>query len=333
MKLDVILPTYNRERLLRRALRSLRDAAKPEELDVAVTVVDNNSTDGTRAMVQAEIADFPVELTYLFEARPGKSHALNSAIASTDGDLVGMIDDDEEVDAGWFRCIAREFAEPATDFIGGPYRPRWGAPPPDWLPDGYRAAIGWVDGGDEVAVYGGGYEGMLMGGNAVIRREAIERAGPYATHLGRIGNGLLASEDEDMYERLLGAGARGLYIPDLIIYHFIPPERMTRRYYRRWAFWRAVSQGMLDRDRPANVAYLTGIPRHLFGSAARAALRTTTAALPGGGAKDFTDQLEVCTLAGFFYGKHLYRRGGHRPPLSRTAGSVKSSPVPVSRGA
>jgi len=43
MKLDIILPTFNRQGLLSRTLDSLLAADIPPGLDVRVTVVDNNS--------------------------------------------------------------------------------------------------------------------------------------------------------------------------------------------------------------------------------------------------------------------------------------------------
>ena len=42
MRLDVIVPTYNRQDLLPAALNSLFAAEIPAGLEVAVTVVDNN---------------------------------------------------------------------------------------------------------------------------------------------------------------------------------------------------------------------------------------------------------------------------------------------------
>ncbi len=169
--------------------------------------------------------------------------------------------------------------------------------------------IGWIEDGDRVLVYGENYDGVVMGGNAVITRAMLSKVGDYSVSLGRKGNRLLSVEDEDMTERLLAAGARGLYLPDLVIHHYIPPERLTKSYHRRWCFWRSVSLGVKDRERRAPVAYLAGVPRHLYGSAARGLLRMGRAAI--GKVKDpaasFSDELALWDLAGFFYGKHFYR--------------------------
>ena len=78
---------------------------------------------------------FDGRLRYLFEPTSGKPYALNTGIAATHGDLIGLIDDDEEVDEGWFECIAREFEVDSVDFIGGKVLPRWEAARPQWLFD------------------------------------------------------------------------------------------------------------------------------------------------------------------------------------------------------
>ncbi len=67
MTLDVILPTFNREALLRRTIDSLERARRPAGLDVRILVVDNASTDGTQALVREAAPRFGGRLTYLFE--------------------------------------------------------------------------------------------------------------------------------------------------------------------------------------------------------------------------------------------------------------------------
>src|SRR5688572_6362038 len=264
MLLDVIIPTYNRCLMLSRTLDSLLAAKMPLGLTVQVIVVDNNSVDATRNVVEQYSSRFTGRLGYVFEGRQGRSFALNAGLAAGSGDLVGMIDDDEEIDGGWFSTIYSVFNQARVDFIGGPYVPRWGADPPEWLPMNYLGAIGWIDGGEKVVPFDESYPGILMGGNAILTRSILNKVGCYNTRLGRNGTRLLAGEDEDMYQRLMAAGARGLYIPGLIIYHYIPPERLLKSYFRRWCFWRGVSAGLIDRERRMPVVYFGGIPRYLY---------------------------------------------------------------------
>ena len=148
----------------------------------------------------------------------------------------------------------------------------------------------------------------LMGGNAVVRREVFDQVGGYSARLGRSGKGLLSEEDAEFCRRLEAAGIRGVYVPDLVIHHYIAPERLTRRYHRRWAFWRAVSQGVLDRELREPVPYLLGVPRHRFGRAVRSLAEYLPQRLRRGRAGEaFARELALWDLVGFAYGKHMIR--------------------------
>ena len=319
LTLDVILPTLNRASLLERALRSLLTAKIPPALDVRITVVNNGSTDATGEVLARAQAAHPGRVQAIVERRRGKSRALNAGIAATGGDLVGMIDDDEEVAEWWYDEIGRAFRNPTLDFIGGPYVAVWSAPPPEWIPRDYLAVLGAVDNGREARPYDRSFPGILKGGNAVIRRRVLERAGAYAEYLGPTGEArLLSCEDDEMYQRLLEIGARGRYLPSLLIFHHVAAERLSPAYYRRWCFWRGVSRGLMDRAHPLPVSYLAGIPRFLYGRAARGVLnaaRTAARREPRG--HSLNDELALWDLLGYAWGRHIYTLMRYFPFPSR----------------
>lgn len=305
MKLDVVVPTFNRSALLTKTLLSLLRAPVPEGLEVSLVVVDNNSTDDTRHVVERMRASSSLPILYVHEQHQGSSATRNAGIAAGHGEIIGFIDDDEEIDQEWFRVVFREFADPATQFIGGPYLANWAAPAPAWLPPGYHAAIGHIPPKPR-SPFGEGFSANLMGGNAVVRRSVFERIGTYATHLGRGARGLLSEEDAEFCRRLHAASIHGMYVPDLIIHHYIPVERLTRKYHRRWAYWRAVSQGVLDRSLQEPFPYLFGIPRYRIGRALRSVLaypRHLLSRETQGQA--FADELAAWDLLGFIHGKHF----------------------------
>jgi len=324
--LDVLIPTHNRATFLENCIRSVINAQPAPGLSVHITVIENACTDNTAEIVRRLQAQYPRRITLITERRRGKSRALNAGIAATSGELVGMIDDDEEVDGRWLRVIEAAFVDPSLEFIGGPYVPVWASPPPDWLPDDYLAVLGAVDNGSEERPYDRGFPGILKGGNAVVRRRALQATGPYAEHLGPGSFARLFScEDEDMYLRLLELGAAGKYLPDLVIYHYISTNRLTREYYRSWCFWRGVSRGLMDYRHPLPVTYLAGIPRFLWGQAARAVGRL---ALSGGRRspkESFGDELRVWDVAGYFYGRHIYTLARFSPVKSRRRGESSTT--------
>ena len=310
MRLDVIVPTYNRQDLLPSALESLFAAEIPAGLEVTVTVVDNNSTDGTRGVIESFQKRFGERIRYCFESQQGRSHALNAGISATTGDLIGIIDDDEEIDANWYKTAFEAFKDSELDFIGGPYVPQWSIPPPEWMPSNYGSVVGSVNGGDKEVPFDHNYPGILMGGNAILRRSVFSKVGLYTTWLGSTDKGLLSGEDEELYSRLLAGGARGMYLPNLKIYHHVVPERLTKKYFRSWCFWRGVSLGLLERTRRQECAYFLGVPRWHYRSAARGLVSGVAGLLvnPKEARAAFASELALWDFLGLFYGRH-FRRG------------------------
>jgi glycosyltransferase involved in cell wall biosynthesis len=326
LRLDVLLPTRNRARLVRQAIESLLAARIPEGLSVKIVVIDNGSTDETPALLESLRTRHEGRIFVVFERRCGKSRALNAGIAATAGDLVGMIDDDEEVDGGWFAAVHRAFSsDPKLDYIGGPYVPVWAEKPPKWIPADYLAVLGEVGTGLTEQPFGTNFPGILKGGNAVIRRATLERVGPYAEYLGPAGPArLLSCEDEEMYHRLVNAGARGRYLPDLKVNHHVSASRLTPTYFRQWCFWRGVSRGLMDHARPLPVPYLAGVPRFLYGSAWRGLSKLAARVVNPSAKASLSDELKIWDLAGYFWGRHIYTLARFSPVRSRRSRTIRA---------
>jgi len=118
-----------------------------------------------------------------------------------------------------------------------------------------------------------------------------------------------------MYLRLLDAGARGQYLPDLVVHHYVHPDRLTRRYYRSWCFWNGASKGVLGRRHPLRVRQLAGVPRYAFGDAVRGLLRWGGAVVTYRPASmRMAGELPAWHLAGRIYGRYLQRHDVRRQP-------------------
>lgn len=75
MKTTVILCTYNRCQSLARALESAAALKVPESDMWEILVVDNNSTDKTREVVESFCGQYPGRFRYLFESQQiGRAH-------------------------------------------------------------------------------------------------------------------------------------------------------------------------------------------------------------------------------------------------------------------
>lgn len=97
MNFSVVMCTFNREAELRRTLDSFKPIAQADPRDWELIVVDNNSTDGTKAVCEEFKATLP--LRYAFEAKQGQAAALNHATRIAQGEVILFTDDDVDVDA------------------------------------------------------------------------------------------------------------------------------------------------------------------------------------------------------------------------------------------
>lgn len=286
----VLISTYNRSGLLHRTLESLRQQVSARNWDVIV--VDNNSTDETRQVIEAQAATFPVPLFYLFEPKQGKSVALNTGLQRTRADVVLFTDDDVLVDPGWLdaACDPME-TNTRLAYTGGPVRPLWEAEPPDWL-DQQRGDL-WgtlaiLDYGPAPFVFEA-RQRVPVGANMAVRRSLIEKIGGFHPDLGRRGNSLLGQEQAEFFARARAFGARGGYSPRMEVHHHVPAERLTRQYFRRWWYWKGVTRSHVDAMHGEtelglelkSVPYVAAVPRFVWGLIARAAVRAVVARVAG----------------------------------------------------
>lgn len=311
MRLTIVIPTYNRSQSLARTLRSLLTTTVPSGHQIRILAVDNRSSDNTKAVIQAFAGQTSGVVQYVAEHQnQGRSFALNAGIRASGDELLGFIDDDEEIDERWFEVIFDVFADPNVDYIGGRYLPLWESQPPDWVNHPHtRTAIGWADFGERRRLFSEpGFDALLMGGNSVLRRRCFDRVGLYSPLLGRTGNRLLAGEDADMHDRLIAAGLVGVYLPELIVHHHIPVQRLRRAYMRRWAFWSSVSDSIMLRGQSATAPQWFNVPRSLYVRAFQSPARWLRAIVGRRGAAEvFHHELTVWRFAGRFYGRNLRR--------------------------
>ena len=66
-----------------------------------------------------------------------------------------------------------------------------------------------------------------------LRRTALGRYGAFDPQLGRRGARLLGGEESDLFARLRRGGEQCWYVPGAVMYHIIPPSKLTRGYFDR----------------------------------------------------------------------------------------------------
>ena len=86
--ISVVIPTYNRCELLKRAISSVLNQTIRSK---KIIVVDNGSTDNTYEMISTL---FP-EITYIYEKRRGVSIARNLGIKNCNSQWIAFLDSDD----------------------------------------------------------------------------------------------------------------------------------------------------------------------------------------------------------------------------------------------
>jgi glucosyl-dolichyl phosphate glucuronosyltransferase len=330
----ILICTYNRAPYLAATLDSIGRTPVHPGFSWDVLVVDNNSSDTTREVVESRISRYPAPLHYLFEGQQGKSNALNTGMAAAHGAIIVFTDDDVQVGPEWLAAAVRPLLEStAIDYTGGPVRPTWDAPPPRWLdPSGnLGGTIAVKDHGSEPFVFEDRMKTPL-GVNMAVRRTLIETIGGFRPDLGRYRKALLGQEQAEFFYRSREAGARGLYVPTMVLDHVVPAARLTPSYFRRWWYWKGVSHARVHQLHGRTelnldvrrVPRLLGVPRYVFGSAAEHLLRWLRALV----ARDPVQRAEHWLSLVYYAG---YCREIWRPTtLGREGGSVPSYQSPVS---
>lgn len=254
-RLSIVIASYNRGTSLMRTLGSVVRQDLGPELWEAV-VVDNNSTDDTRELFAgfaAAHAEF--NLRMVGELNQGLSHARNRGIAESLGEYIAIIDDDEEVNAGFGHAYIDFFdRHPDVAAVGGKCIPHYEYRTPAWLsPLAERPISNPFDMGEREKPFRG--ERFPGGGNMAIRRSAVERYGAFNPELGRTGTKLMAGEEKDLFRRLQADGETIWYLPGAQILHIIPRERLTLGYLARVSRMVGVSERIRTRGN-GGTAYL-----------------------------------------------------------------------------
>ena len=201
---------------------------KAEGVRYEVIVVDNNSTDNTRATVESFIAKGHNDLRYVFESRQGIAYGRNAGIAAARGDIIAFTDDDVVATDNWIATIKRAFDEnPGVAYVGGKILPDWDEPPPSWLTVDHWWPLALLDRGDDRFVVNASNPLCLPTANASFRREVFPQIGLFLPEFS-------GREDHELFVRLWQAGGQGLYEPDLVVMARVQPERLRKSYHHRW---------------------------------------------------------------------------------------------------
>ena len=122
--ISIIVPTYNRSELLRRAINSLLQQETEGKFSYEIIIIDDASTDETREVIGKTIKRSPRLVRYVKGEGKGYTCALNRGLAESHGEWLALFDDDELADPDWLKELYTFAVHIGAQCVGGVPRTR-----------------------------------------------------------------------------------------------------------------------------------------------------------------------------------------------------------------
>jgi len=246
-KITVVICTHNRANLLLKAIHSINAAPSLSGSDISILVIANACSDDTLQKLQKLQTDsLQYPLTFEEEPTPGKSFALIRAVNLVPEGFICFIDDDHRVDKNYLTSIQNTINKsPKISMFCGPIFPDWTGLEPSWVHTQGKYKIF----PEPIPCFKIGSKATLItaetplpgGGTLIVKKELFAKIGHFSTALGPKGHNLVGGEDTDFVLRVLNAGEKILYVPDIIQYHYVDLGRLKLSYLILTSFQRTRS--------------------------------------------------------------------------------------------
>lgn len=252
VQLSIIIPTRNRDTLLRNTLESICKQTFPKT-DFEVIINDNGSTDDTKAVVESFASKIP-NLIYHYDAKPGLHVGRHNGYKLSRSEILVYADDDIEAFPTWLEGIYESFSDPNVMLVGGKDLPKYEQTPPFWVEEQWYkindighvyGALSLIDLGNEIIPISPFY---VYGCNYSIRKKIIKEAGGF--HPDGVPFSMIEYRGDGefyinkyIYER----GYKVIYNPKASVYHIVTKDRMTIDYLKRRAFRAGVEKSYADK--------------------------------------------------------------------------------------
>ena len=265
IQLSVIIPTRNRNALLRQTLESVVAQTFDKSL-FEVIVIDNGSTDDTKACVESFKKQLP-HIRYHYDARPGLHVGRHDGYHLAQSDILVYADDDIIAFPTWLEAIHENFKNPDVVLVGGKDLPKYEVQPPFWIlekwyelsPEGHSFfELSLIDLGDQPKPIS---PINVFGCNYAVRKSLITETKGFHPDGMPFECIYLRGEGETYVSRYIEEHKYvTMYDPRASVYHVVTKERLTVDYFKKRMFCHGVEKSYVDLRKRA--LSLTKTPKH-----------------------------------------------------------------------
>jgi glycosyltransferase involved in cell wall biosynthesis len=226
----IAIPTFNGAFRLPLVLDRLREQIGLENYTWEVIVIDNNSTDNTRVVVEKYQENFPCELNYFYEPKQGAAHARQLAIRKARSELVGFLDDDNIPDFNWAKeVILFSHSHPGIGAFSSQIKGDFEVNPPENFKK-ISCFLAINNLGENPLIYSPKNKMLPPTAGLAVHRSVWLKHVPEKQFLsGPTTQINLNSEDLEVLLAIQKAGYKIWYNPLMKVSHKIPGDRLTRQ--------------------------------------------------------------------------------------------------------
>lgn len=215
--ISVVIPLYNKAKEVERALLSVvNQSLAPGE----IIVVDDGSTDGSRAVVERVMAEHPeAGIRLIIQPNGGVSNARNRGIGEAQGEFIALLDADDEWLSGYIGEVCRlmeyypdgDVYSTAFDICCDEGR----------VPASVPVEEGYIDPAEEALAH----RYPVIPSTATLRRSAVVACGGFP-------EGMRIGEDQWLWVRLRQRGSRFVFSPMRLVRYSKEASNRSAAIYR-----------------------------------------------------------------------------------------------------
>jgi cellulose synthase/poly-beta-1,6-N-acetylglucosamine synthase-like glycosyltransferase len=201
--ISVITAVYNEPSGIKTTLESMLAQDYPSDR-CEIIVVDNNSSDNTREVVQEFSRKYPKRVRLLVEKNVQSSYAArNLGISSSKGEILAFIDADMWADRDWLSVVSTKFEDEDVGYVGcnirihtdrgslvGLYNKFTGFPVETYMKESHFAGAGCI----------------------AVRKSVFKKVGLFDA-------GLISSGDREFGERVWRSGVKQVLVERFMLHH------------------------------------------------------------------------------------------------------------------